>query len=318
VLDTGTGVEVANPEFKKFLSAVFLGGTVFIIAPLLLLFAGGIVLLLNTVLKDFHPVIAVAGPLGLKEAGLGGFFISQFIVVAFLVLLSGGGSALVSWFVFHSRKLAVVTFCSAIIIVIIQAVFVSWMMTSGMRPVKEAEEALSRYASLGEAGFEVAEPFSESMAMDGKMVDLSLFRKLTIIVPVNVAYPGKYQVYLDYADQGMGLCARRTTTVDRSLGAGLNSVRVEFINEPRRFGCFEHPEANNGVATVKLAYLASREELTASLKSVNSFVKPTVDRFIKDEERDPDYDPARLIPKFIEEKSFQFGRAQPKERAEGL
>lgn len=281
--------------------AVLLGLTIFLVAPLMLLCVV-LIAMAATGSKGSVLVVPVAQWLGLEQAGLGGFLAVQLILLMGVVVLSAAGAALISWLLLRSRGLAALTFFSAVSAVIIVSVFTSWIRFQQLTPIQEAENAIKTYAAIGDISFQTEGSSVDRMAFQGEMIDLSVFRKLTIIVPVVVRHPGEYEVFLKYQDNGM--CADQQKTVVRSLSEGTHLINVELINEPRRFGCFEDPSGVEGVADIQLAYLVPYKDLMNVLRAQNN---PMFKRFEEDEQRAGKKDSDRLVGKFIQAKSISFG-----------
>jgi len=298
------------PPDKKpkggLLLAILLGLLTFIVTGVIALVIAIPFFFLGKVSESFNPIVIIAGIFGLRE--LGGFFAAQFILILFFALLGDFGTAIISWFINRSKKLATVTFFSALIFQIIAVAIVlpatlkksQETMNAGI----EREKSFEQYATIGNVSFETQEPFSESRGINGKLVEVSLFKKLVIVVPISVSRTGIYQVNVQYSDSEIGSTPMKD--VKQTLNVGDNTIKVEFLsNESREYG-YVSPKSVGGTAQIQLSYLASQQELLDSLKSDNTTDPKVLQQFMKDEGLDQGVNSNPTVNKFVGRKEVQF------------
>ena len=102
--------------------AILLGLLTFVVTGAIALVIAIPFLFLGKISESFNPIVIIAGIFGLRE--LSGFFAAQFILIAFFALIGDFGTAIISWFINRSKKLATVTFVSALIFQIISIAIV--------------------------------------------------------------------------------------------------------------------------------------------------------------------------------------------------
>src|SRR3989344_7203729 len=94
------GIPEPRPK-RKFWLSILLGLFAFIVAPAIALITAVPFFLLGKISESFNPLVIIAGVFGLQE--LGGFFAAQFILIAVFALAGDLGTAIISWFVNHSK-----------------------------------------------------------------------------------------------------------------------------------------------------------------------------------------------------------------------
>jgi hypothetical protein len=286
--------------------AILLGIPTFVITPVIALVISIPFFFLGKISESFNLILIIAGIFGLQE--LGGFFAAQCILLAFFALLGDFGAAIISWFINRSKKLAAVTFASALIFQIIAAaVVLSLTLNKSQETMNagiEREKSFEQYAAIGDVSFEVQESFSESRAINGKLVEVSLFKKLILIVPITVSRAGTYQINAQYKDSEIGSTPRKD--VIQALDVGANTVRITFLaNESREYG-YSSPKSTKGTAQIQLSYLASQQELLESLKLDSTADQKVFQQFMKDEGLDKGVNPNSTVNKFVGRKEVQF------------
>ena len=289
-----------------FILAILLGLLTFVVTSVIALVIAIPFFFLEKISESFNPIVIIAGIFGLRE--LGGFFAAQFILIAFFALLGDFVTAIISWFINRSKKLATVTFFSALIFQIIAVAFVlpaalkksQETMNAGI----EREKYFEQYATIGDVSFETQEPFSESRGINGKLVEVSLFKKLVLVVPISVSRAGSYQVNAQYSDKEIGSTPMKDVT--QTLNVGTNIVKIEFLaDESREYG-YTSPKSAGGTAKIQLSYLASQKELLDSLKSDSTTDQKILQQFMKDEGLDKGVNSNPTVSKFVGRKEVQF------------
>jgi len=207
--------------------------------------------------ENFNPVFLMYHLTGLGSE-MGAYYLNLFLVILFLALLGDLLTAFITWFLYRSVKLTTVTFAAAVVLqVIVGSVFSYSALQNGQKiltETKKLEQMLQQYAKVGEASFEMQGPFVKSV----NGVDVSVYSKMTIIVPVDVAHAGKYSVTVDYSDSKNSVPTKSSTGW---LDTGEQTVRLDFEeHESKAYGYFS-PETVGGIAKIQLDYIAARNEL---------------------------------------------------------
>ena len=291
---------------KKILVAVLLGLLTFVIAPAVTLIIAIPFLFLGKISASFYPIEIIARIFRLQ--GLGGFFSAQAILILLFALVGDFATAVISWFLNRSKKLAAITFVSALIfqfgLLIIVVPVVLKKAEQRMQTGIQREKSFEQYATIGDVSFEVQEPFSQQWGINGKLVELSLFKKLVLIMPISVSRAGTYQVYAQYSDREIGGTPMKDIT--QTLNAGTNIIKIEFLaNESREYG-YTSPKSVGGTAQIQLYYLASQKELLDTLKSDNTIKRKVLEQFMKYEGLDKGGSSNVTINKFVGRKEVQF------------
>jgi hypothetical protein len=302
----------SNPELPSeiqkggLLLAILLGLLTYVVTSIIALAIAIPFFFFGKVSESFDSTVIIAGVFGIRE--LGGFFAAQFILILFFALLGDFGTAFISWLINRSKRLAFVTFVSALVFQIFAAAVV---LPATMRKSQdilnagiERERSLQQYATIGDVSVEVQEPFSESRGINGKLVELSLFKKLILVVPISVSRAGPYQVDAQYSDNEIGTTPMKD--VRQALDVGTNVVKIEFLaDESREYG-YPSPKSAGGTARIQLSYLASQEELLDRLISGGTTDQKTLQQFMKDEGLDKRVNSRPVVTKFVGRKEVKF------------
>ena len=286
--------------------AILLGLLTFVITGAIALAISIPFFFLGKISESFNPIVIIAGIFGLRE--LGGFFAAQFILIAVFALIGDFGSAIVSWVINRSKKLAAITFVSALIF---QIIFVAIVLPATLKISQKImnagiahEKSYGQYATIGDVSFELQEPFSESRGINGKLVEVSLFKKLILVVPISVSQTGTYQVYARYRDSKIGSTPMKNIT--QALNLGANTIRIEFLaNESREYG-YVSPKSTKGIAKIQIAYLVSKKGLLDSIKWDSTVDQKVLQQFIKDEGLDKEVSLDSTVNKFVGMQDVQF------------
>lgn len=295
---------------KRSLLAVFWGLLAFVVTPLVAIVILLPFLLLGKISESFNPTIIISKIFELR--GLGGFFTAQFTVIGVSAVIGAFATAIISWLINHSKKLATITFVSALIF---QFVSVAIIFTLTIKDSKEtmmaeirSEKVYLHFAKIGNVGFEVKEPYSD-IEIDNLHPEYGLlYKKLQINIPLSVSQAGVYQVHVQYsfskANKTGGTPMKNTT---KSFGVGEHTMQVEFLaHEISNYG-FWSPASVGGTVDIQLSYLASENELLDKISSDSAIDKKIFDQFLKDEGLKTRLaKPKPTINKFVERKAIQF------------
>jgi len=299
-----------QPPKGKLPVAIFLGLLTFVVTPVVAIVVVIPFFFLGKISESFNPIVIIASIFGLRE--LGGFFAAQFILIAFLALLGDFGTAIISWFINRSRKLATITFVSAFVF---QVVLVAIVLPTTIRKSQEtiqygieSEKSYQQFAQIGDVSFDVQEPYSDIEIGNRHPEYGPMYKKLRILVPVSVSQPGTYQVNVRYSFSKAGETGStpmRDATA--TLGIGTQTMQVEFLaNEITSYG-FWSPASVGGTADIQLSYLASEKELLDKINSDSTIDKKILEQFLKDEGLDKrEAQTKPTVNKFIERKEINF------------
>ncbi len=213
----------------------------------------------------------------------------------------------------NGKRARIVLFISIIILLLGIAVFLfgisrlfSFYKSVGEEGGKNIEAGIAReksyeqYATIGDVSFELQEPFSESRGINGKLVEMSLFKKLILVVPISVSQAGTYKVNVDYSDNEVGYALIRNS--EQNLNVGINTVKIEFLASESFNNGYSSPQSSKGVARVRLSYLMMRQEF---LESLNASERKKVEQFMINYEGS-NINPNVPVYKFIGRKEIQF------------
>lgn len=301
--------EAQSPK-GKLPVAILLGLLTFVVTPVVAIIVAVPFFFLGKISESFNPIVIIAGIFGLRE--LGGFFAAQFILITFLALLGDFGTAIISWFINRSKKLATITFVSALIF---QFVSVAVVLPATIRKSQEtiqsgieSEKSYQQFAQIGDVSFDVQEPYSDVEIGNRHPEYGPMYKKLRILIPVSVSQPGTYQVNVRYSfSKGgeSGNAPMRDATA--TLGIGTQTMQVEFLaHEISSYG-FWSPASVGGIAEVQLSYLASEKELLDKIGSDSTIDQKILEQFLKDEGLDKrEAQTKPTINKFIERKEIHF------------
>jgi hypothetical protein len=295
---------------KQSLLAVFLGLLTFVVTPLVAIVILLPFLLLGKISEAFNPTIIISKIFELR--GLGGFLTAQFTIIGVSAFIGDFATAIISWLINHSKKLATISFVSALIF---QFVSVAIIFTLTIKDSKEtmmaeirSEKVYQQFAKIGNVGFKVQEPYSD-IEIDNLHPEYGLiYKKLQINIPVSVSQAGVYQVHVRYsfskANKTGGTPMKNTT---KNFCVGEHTMQVEFFaREISNYG-FWSPASVGGTVDIQLSYLASENELLDKINSDSAIDKNIFDQFLKDEGLKTRLAKAKpTINKFVERKAIQF------------
>jgi len=292
---------------KDVLLAVGIGLLTFVVTPIIAMVIAVLFSLLRIVAKGIYPVVIIAELFNLRE--LSGYFATQIILVGFIALIGDVAVGAISWLINHSKRLAVISFVSALTF---QIIYMAIVLPATLKKSQEvmnagvpSEESFEQYAAIGDVSYEITEPFLEHRGINGKLVEVSLSRKLAMVIPIYVLHAGPYQINAQYSDSQIG--STPIKDIMRNLDAGANTVKIEFFaNESRERG-YLSPKSVRGTAQIQLSYLASSKELFDKIKSDSRIDKNVLNQFLKDERlRGRDVQSETRINKFVERKEVKF------------
>lgn len=309
--NTVDGAPLVPSRPRGVMFAVALGALGFVVTPL----ASTVLLLPFVLLSKFNealnPIEIVARLTRLEDSGLGGFFLVVMILVVGMVLVGSALTVFLCRRAVHSRKLAVITFISALGLQLavgaVVFIFTMQRAQSTMQEGIEQERAYQQYARIGEIVYSAHEPYTDWQAVNGQMVQTSLYRRLVISIPVSVAQAGTYQAGIRYSGDAAGTVNLATTRkqVVQELGVGAQVMTAEFqFAESGGYG-YLTPKT----AQVELYYLASKEEILGQMRSgsANTREREIVEQFVKEQGlEDSGLDGESTFRKFVERKEVQF------------
>lgn len=194
-----------------------------------------------------------------------GYALAQAGLFILFILLGNFCTALISWFIHRSRKLAAATFVSALAFQgVVFVILVSGAMKQAQMIKEETiagENAYTQYATMGDVRIEPQEPFNFSYFLDGEPVEVKMFKKLVFNVPVSVTKAGTYMVEVYYSDNGSSYAnSKSSPNVTMALDAGDHVIKVEFVAGKAVNLGYEAPASVQGRAVVDLSYLSSTKE----------------------------------------------------------
>lgn len=306
----------SNPDLPSekpkggLLLAILLGLLTFVVTSVIALVIAIPFFFLGKVSESFNPIVIIAGIFGLRE--LGGFFAAQFILILFFALLGDLGTAVISWFINRSKKIATVTFFSALIFQIVAVAIVLPVTLKKSQETMNAgiksEKSYQQFAKIGDVTFDVQEPYSDIEIGNRHPEYGSMYKKLQIVIPVSVSQAGTYQVNVRYSFSKageMGSAPMKDAT--ETFGIGEHTMKVEFLaNEISSYG-FWSPAFVGGTAEIQLSYLTSEKELLDKINSDSAIDKKIREQFLKDEGLDTrEAQTKPTINKFIERKKVHF------------
>ena len=278
------GAPEALPK-GKLLIAILLGLLTFVVTPITSTIIAIPFFFLGK-LSESSPTAILMNIFGLRE--LGGYFIAYFLLFGFLVLLGDFTTAVISWFVTRSNKLATITFLSALSFqIVIAAIVVPMAMKESGDTMEAGITSAMSYqhsAKIGNAGFTLHEPYSDVEIGNRHPEYGPLYKKLHIVVPVSVSMAGVYQAHVEYSyskagERGRGLMKDVTET----FGVGEHTMEVEFIDDGS-YG-FWSPASVGGTAVIQLTYLVSEQELIDKYNADPSVDKKIPEKILKDKEK---------------------------------
>lgn len=295
---------------ERVLFAATLGLFTFVITPLLAVFLAFPFSFLVKASENLHPVAIISWLLGLQS--LGGFFAAQAIVGALLNLAGDAATAFLSWFIYRSKKLAVITFASALIFQVVEiAIVLPIRLRKAQSFAKkgiESEKSYEQFAKIGDVSFEVLDPYSDNTIGNSHPEHGPKYKILRIKVPISVSRAGAYQVNARYSFSRAGETGGTPMkAATQTLEIGKDTVTIEFAaNEGSGYGYWS-PSLVGGSAEIRLSYLASQKELLDRLKLDPAEDRETLKQFMKDEglnSRKASLNPT--IYKFVERKMISF------------
>lgn len=241
----------------------------------------------------------------------GGYAAIQFGLFILFALLGDFGTAVISWFVSRSKKLASITFVSALVFQIIAlAVIIPATLKKSQETMNAGiakENSYTQYAIIGDVSVDPQEPFKFSYALNGKMAEVSLYKKLIFNIPVFVSQAGAYQVNVQYtSDSSFYANSDSSPNTKQILDIGNHVIKIEFVAGAAPNLGYELPSSIHGKASVQLDYLALKKELLDSLKSDNTVDQKVLQQFMKDEGLDQGVNPNSTVNKFVGRKEVQF------------
>ncbi|MEO8638131.1 MAG: hypothetical protein ABI430_04500 [Candidatus Taylorbacteria bacterium] len=176
---------------------------------------------------------------------------------------------------------------------------------------KASEEQYKKYARIGTVSTEFKEPFSERQGINGKLVTVSLYRKLEINVPIIVQYAGNYEISVDYgANNNDDIYSSYVSqqTKNQFLNIGENLISFDFVADSNT-SVSSYSTVPNKALKIQLLYLATRDEIDAQNKQdaekmsleYKRLVERAQEQYLKDYGQLPS-----TVLKFVETKEILF------------
>jgi hypothetical protein len=305
------GVAEAQPK-AKWLIAVLLGLLTFVVTPIITAIIGAPIYFLAKLSDNFNLTL-ILNTIGFRE--ISGFFTAYFILSGLFALLGDFSTALISWLINRSRKLAAITFFSALIFQLVLVAIVVPIAVKESQELMEAgiefEKSFKKFAKIGNASFSVQEPYSDAEIGNRRSEYGPKYKKLRIVVPVSVSHAGVYQVHVRYSfskDGEWGSTPAKDAT--EAFDVGEHAVEIEFIADGS-YG-FWSPAAVNGTVEIKLSYLVPEKDMVDEMKSdldkeIHEQIMKGKEQLLKSQGLDIKDAQAKLtINKFIERKEVHF------------
>ncbi|MBT3881012.1 MAG: hypothetical protein HON76_04345 [Candidatus Scalindua sp.] len=295
---------------RQSLLAISLGLLTFVVTPLVAIVIALPFLFFGEISEAFNPTIIITKISGLQ--GLRGFFAAQFILVGLLALIGNFVTAIISWLINHSKKLALFTFFSALTLQFITvAIILPMTIKQSQRTMVEGiehEKAFQQFAAIGNISYEVEEQYSDREISNMHPEYGPLYKKLEIVVPISVSRTGAYLVTAQYSFSKEGVWGNTPTKkITRIFDTKDHVVKIEFLaNEAGGNYGYWSPGSVGGNAEVQIFYLASKKEAVKNLESDSSIDENTLKRFMEDEELDKEIKTDLIINKFVGRKVIQF------------
>lgn len=307
MINKSNSSDLSQPTYQKpkirILVSFLMGLLTFAIYPLILFIALAIFFVLGKISENFNPIIIIAKIFHLRE--IIGFFASYLILIILLGLLSNFGAAMISWRVNRSKKLAAITFFAALIFQIIFVV-TTFSATSkksqeNIASSKRQEESFKEYAHIDDdISFELEDPFTYAQALHGKVEEVSVFKKLTILVTISAKKAGNYKIYLEYRDNKIK--GSPDATIEQYLNLGKNVIKIELLsNQSSEYGYFDR-KLTQGSVKINLDYLATVQEILDKITLDNPDERKLSERFFKDSGLNKN----SIISRFVEQKEIRF------------
>jgi|GEM_PF-2092965 len=169
------------------------------------------------------------------------------------------------------------------------------------------EKAYEQYATIGDVNIEPQGSTTFINAVNGKMTEVSLFKKLVFTVPISVSHAGTYEIYVRYnSNSSFYANSDSPSNFRQVLGVGDHIIKLEFVaGEAPNLG-YESPKSVQGKVSIELNYLATRKELLDSMKSDNTVGQKVLQQFMKDEGLDQGVNTDSTVNKFVGKKEVQF------------
>lgn len=278
------GIREAQPKGKLPI-AILLGLLTFVVTPVTATIIAIPFFLLGKIFESFN-LMPAANIFGLRE--IGGFFVAYFILTGILALLGDYATAVISWFINRSKKLAAITFVSALMFQLVLVAIVLPMTIKESREITEArieyEKSFRQFAKIGNASFSVHEPYPDVEIVNRRLEYGHMYKKLRIVVPISVLQAGVYQVHIRYRFFKAGEWGSTPMKdVTETFDVGEHTTEVEFLADGS-FG-FWSPESIGGTAEIKLFYLISEKELLDKMNSGPSVDKKIIEQILKGKEQ---------------------------------
>jgi hypothetical protein len=310
------GRDTPRAQSKRQLpAAILLGLLTFVVTPVTATIIAIPLFLLGKASGDASPTLMVAKLLGFRE--ITGYLTAYFLLIGVFALVGDLATAVISWFINRSRKLAVVTFLSAFLFQgILVAVVVPVILKKSNEAVEAGiarERAYQKTARMGDPGFELHEPYSDAELLNRHPEFGPLHKKLRILVPVSVSQAGAFLVHVQYSySKGSEWGNPPSKEVTTTLDVGEHRIELEFDSDGS-FGYWS-PALVGGKAEIGLYYLVSQQQMFDEMNADSSIDKQYLAQFLEDwtkyqkkSGKDPQADKTKPpITKYVDRREVRF------------
>lgn len=288
----GNEIPTSDPEQiqqskKKILKSVFFGLLSVIITPILAW------IILPFIQSGELSILGVLSGIGAGPflapffliAILGAFALSgqplYLALILPLLLISVVVTGLIAWFILKSKRLAIITFYSA---VVIQIALFSWLAYIGLKvipPTKQlgatttnnpdvvacqGECVYTQYAKIGVPSVAFKEQFDFSYAINGQMDTARVYKKAEVQIPLTIQRNGNYEIIADYGYSSQ--------TKNEYLEIGERILSFEFVHG--NYDKYGWSDKEKDILRIRMSYLATKEELITQMNQENAEQNPAM------------------------------------------
>src|SRR3989338_4481956 len=244
-------------------------------------------------------------------SGIGaGPLLAPFFLISVVV------TGLVAQIVLKSKRLTLITFCSACVI---QIALFAWLAYIGLKVINfnahtatasatdsnnpdtvvcQGECIYTQYVKIGVPSVAFKEPFDFSYAINGKMDTAQVYKRAEVNIPLTVQHNGNYEIIADYGDSSQ--------TKNEHLETGERVLRFEFVHG--NYDKYGWLDKEKDILRIRLSYLATNDELIAQMNQETAEQNPAMqelarkaqEQFFKDFKNLP-----ATVRKFVTDKEIK-------------
>ena len=225
-------------------------------------------------------------------------------------------TGLVAQIVLKSKRLTLITFCSACVI---QIALFAWLAYIGLKVINfnahtatasatdsnnpdtvvcQGECIYTQYVKIGVPSVAFKEPFDFSYAINGKMDTAQVYKRAEVNIPLTVQHNGNYEIIADYGDSSQ--------TKNEHLETGERVLRFEFVHG--NYDKYGWLDKEKDILRIRLSYLATNDELIAQMNQETAEQNPAMqelarkaqEQFFKDFKNLP-----ATVRKFVTDKEIE-------------